>query len=199
MHLVVLFGPPAVGKMTVGRALEALTGLRLLHNHMTIELVLPFFPFGHPSFERLVGEFRRRLLEEVAASELPGLIFTYVWGLDDPNDKREMDRYTAIFRQRGATLSFVELAAPQAVRLERNRDPLRLAHKPSKRDVAASERNLLEVDREHRTNTAGDFFYPERHIKVDTSALSPQESALRIVTALTLPTLPTSPIGAEEP
>lgn len=198
MHLVVLFGPPAVGKMTVGRALEAITGFRLLHNHMTIEPVLPFFHYSDPRFARLVGEFRRLLLEEIADSELPGLIFTYVWGLDDPNDKREIDRYTAIFRQRGATISFVELTAPLALRLERNRDPQRLAHKPSKRNVADSERNLLEVAERHRTNTEGDFFYPERHIKVDTSTLSPQESARRIVAALDLPTLPASHARPED-
>ena len=40
MKLVVIFGPPAVGKMTVGQELARRTGLRLLHNHMTIKLEL---------------------------------------------------------------------------------------------------------------------------------------------------------------
>jgi len=31
MKLVIIFGPPAVGKMTVGRALSRLTGLKLFH------------------------------------------------------------------------------------------------------------------------------------------------------------------------
>ena len=43
MKFVILFGPLAVGKMTVGQELEKITGLKLFHNHMTIELVLPFF------------------------------------------------------------------------------------------------------------------------------------------------------------
>lgn len=64
--LVMLVGPPAVGKMTVGHELAARTGLRLFHNHQTIDLVLHFFEFGTPPFERLVGEFRRRIFEEVA-------------------------------------------------------------------------------------------------------------------------------------
>ena len=84
--LVMLVGPPAVGKMTVGHALAARTGLRLFHNHQTIDLVLRFFPFGTPPFQRLNGEFRRRIFEEVAASDLPGLIFTFVWAFDDPRD-----------------------------------------------------------------------------------------------------------------
>jgi hypothetical protein len=54
--LVFIVGPPAVGKMTVGYALAARTGLRLFHNHHTIDLVLRFFPYGTPAFGRLVLE-----------------------------------------------------------------------------------------------------------------------------------------------
>ena len=75
--LVFLLGPPAVGKMTVRHELAQRTGFRLFHNHQTIDLVLRFFDFGTPPFHRLVGEFRRRIFEEVAASDLAGLIFTY--------------------------------------------------------------------------------------------------------------------------
>ena len=98
MRFVVLFGPPAVGKMTVGYELAKLTGFRLFHNHMTIDLVLNFFDFGTPPFTRLVNEFRTRVFEEVAASGLPGLIFTYVWALDHPGDKEFVDNACDIFR-----------------------------------------------------------------------------------------------------
>lgn len=43
MKLVFLFGPQAVGKMTIGHELEKITQLKLLHNHMTIDLLHPFF------------------------------------------------------------------------------------------------------------------------------------------------------------
>lgn len=39
MKLVIITGPHAVGKMTVGQELERLTGLKLFHNHMTIDIV----------------------------------------------------------------------------------------------------------------------------------------------------------------
>lgn len=61
MTLVVIFGPPAVGKMTVGMELERLTGMRLFHNHMTVDPVLQFFPFGSEPFSKLVGKFRRQI------------------------------------------------------------------------------------------------------------------------------------------
>jgi hypothetical protein len=99
--MVMLVGPPAVGKMTVGHELAIRTGLRLFHNHHTIDLVLRFFEFGSPPFQRLVGEFRRRIFDEVAASALPGLIFTYVWAFDQPADAAAVESYAAPFRARG--------------------------------------------------------------------------------------------------
>ena len=54
MKLVFMIGNAAVGKMTVGQALAKITGLRLFHNHMTIEPVLEIFGQYQPQvIERL--------------------------------------------------------------------------------------------------------------------------------------------------
>ncbi len=191
MTLVIIFGPPAVGKMTVGMELERLTGLKLFHNHMTIDLVIRFFPFGSPAFGRLNGEFRTRIFEEVAASDLPGLIFTYVWALDHPGDKEHVDRLCDVFRRRGAEVCFVELEASLHERLRRNETELRLAEKRPKRDLELSRRNLLEIEEKYRVNTGGgEFFYPERYLRIDNTHLAPDEVARRIVEALGLGTAP---------
>lgn len=188
MKLVIVFGPPAVGKMTVGMELERLTGLRLFHNHMTIDLVLRFFPWGHPSFHRLVHEFRARMFEEVAASDLPGLVFTYVWALDQEGDRAFVDRLCETFAARGAEVCFVELEAARDERLRRNETELRLAEKPSKRDVDASRRRLLEADAQYRLNTgAGEFPYPDRWLRIDNTHLSPEEVARRVIERFDLP------------
>lgn len=79
MRLVVIFGPQAVGKMTVGQELEKITGLKLFHNHMTIDLVSQFFNYGTDTGKRLVRLFRQEIFEEVAKSDLEGIIFTYLW------------------------------------------------------------------------------------------------------------------------
>src|SRR5688500_11966944 len=118
--LVFIVGPPAVGKMTVGHELARRTGFKLFHNHHTIDLALRFFAFGTPPFHRLVGEFRKRIMEEVAASDLPGLIFTYVWAFDHESDAKTVESYADIFRSRGGRVVVAELEATQAERLRRN-------------------------------------------------------------------------------
>jgi hypothetical protein len=188
--LVFVVGPPAVGKMTVGHAIAARTGFRLLHNHLTIDLVLRFFPFGSAPFGRLVGEFRRRILEEVAASALPGLIFTYVWAFDDPREEPEVERLARPFRERGGRVLFVELEATQAERLRRNASEFRLAEKHGKRDLEASRAQLLADDARYRLNTGGAFDSRPDWLRIDNTTLLPDEVADRVIAHFGLPAVP---------
>lgn len=187
--LLFIIGPPAVGKMTVGEQIAARTGLRLFHNHMAIEPVLRFFPFGSPPFGRLVDRFRRDLMEEVAASDLPGLIFTYVWAFDLPEDERAVDQFAEPFRRRGGRVLYLELEADQAERLRRNQCASRLAEKPSKRDVAFSQRNLLELDRLHRLTSDGWFDDRADYLRIDNTRLEPAQVATATISHFGIPLL----------
>jgi Shikimate kinase len=187
--LLVIVGPPAVGKMSVGHEIAKRTGLRLFHNHQSIDLVLRFFEFGTPAFQRLVGGIRRRIFEEVAASDLPGLIFTYVWAFDDPRDAAAVERYAAIFGERGGRVVFAELEATQAERLRRNETEFRLSEKPSKRDVAASRRRLLDDDNKYQLSSKGIYDHRTDYIRIDTTELTASTVAERIIAHFNLPLL----------
>ena len=184
--LVFIVGPPAVGKMTVGRELSSLTGLPLFHNHLTIEAVLPVFGFGTDPFNRLVSGFREKMLQEVVESDLPGLIFTYVWAFGHSRDLDYVNGLKQIFERRGGRSVFVELEASLEARLDRNRSEDRLAAKSSKRDVAASERRLLEAEEKYRLNSRGDFPFPD-HLLIDNTDLDPDSAAQVIQEHFSLP------------
>lgn len=185
--LVIIFGPPAVGKMTVGDALARRTGLRLFHNHHTIDLALRFFEYGSPPFKRLVSEFRTRIFEEVAASDLPGMIFTYVWAFEDESDAHYVERVSTIFRSRGADVWLVELEAAQDERLRRNETEFRLAAKESKRNVVASRERLLALDAAHRLNSTGELAGRPDYLRIDNTTLSAEDVAERIIQRFGIP------------
>lgn len=194
MHLVIVFGPPAVGKMTVGHELTKLTGYKLFHNHMTVEPVLEIFEFGSPPYVRLVSEFRRRIIEEAAGSDLAGLVFTFVWGLDDEDDKRLVEEYVDLVEARGGRVSFVELFAEQAERLHRNGTEFRLDRKRSKRDLEFSRSNLLALDEEwlmnshegERPTLAAEVWRERDYVRIDNTELSATEVAAQVVEAFGL-------------
>jgi hypothetical protein len=189
-ELLLVIGPPAVGKMTVGRAVCARTDFRLFHNHHTIEPLLEIFGFGTLAFRTLNREFRRRIIEEAAATGTR-LVFTLVWYVEEQEDADAVRRLIAPYAGAGLPVSFVELYADLPTRLERNVGEERIAHKRSKRDLAWSDAHVRELDAAYVMNTHPDRATPAdevlagfAHLRLDNSHLTPEQAATEITTWL---------------
>src|SRR5688500_7574306 len=89
MKLLIIYGPPAAGKLTVANEVAARTGFKVFHNHLSIDCVTPVFDFGTPPFGRLVERIRMETIAE-AAREGVDLIhtFVYVHEMDDDHFRR---------------------------------------------------------------------------------------------------------------
>lgn len=199
--LLMLFGPPAVGKLAVGRAITERSDFRLLHNHHTIELLLEIFDYHSPAFQRLNSLFRREVLAEAARTGTD-LIFTFVWNLEDPSDAVAVGHLLQPFTVAGQAVAFAELSAPLAVRLERNRTELRLAEKKSKRDLAWSDANVRHHEQSllntpapagregsspsQPTPDATELLRRYPHLRIDNTDLSAEDAGQRILDWLTL-------------
>ncbi|WP_209847421.1 shikimate kinase [Paenibacillus sediminis] len=176
MKFILLFGPQAVGKMTVGHELSKITDLKLFHNHMSIELFHPFFGFGSETW-RLANLLRREIFESFANSNQYGLIFTYVWGFDLQGDWDFVKQTCDIFESKGAEIYFVELEADIEERLKRNITPYRLAQKPTKRNTEQSEKELLKTMEKHRLNSNPGEILRENYLRINNTYLSAEEVA----------------------
>lgn len=76
--LVIILGPHAVGKMTVGQELAKITNLRLFHNHMSIELTRKLFVHPEKEWGIFNETIRQTVFELFAKGDFSGLIFTYM-------------------------------------------------------------------------------------------------------------------------
>ena len=176
--LVIIIGPHAVGKMTVGQELAKITELRLFHNHMSIELTRKLFNHSEPEWQELNGAIRQKVFELFAHSELPGLIFTYMCAFDEQSEFDYLESIMKLFRENGAECHVVELCADFEVRLERNKSENRLLHKESKRDLEWSENEMRKTSAKHRLNSYDGETLPfESYIKIDNTYLEPSEVA----------------------
>jgi hypothetical protein len=106
VKLVFIYGPPAVGKLTVGEALAKRTGFRLFHNHLAVDAVKPVFDFGTPSFWKLVGQLRKDVLDE-AAKEGVNTIFTFVYAKGE--DDEYVKEIVRVVESHGGEVCFVRL------------------------------------------------------------------------------------------
>ena len=185
--LVFIVGPPAVGKMTVGQALERRTGFPVFHNHLSIEAVLPVFDFGSAEFSRIVGLIRREVVAGASQSSLPGLVFTFVWAFNETGELDCVRELAAAYEGEGRRVVYVELWADLETRLERNETENRLIAKASKRDIEASRSRLLKAEQEWQFRPVGDFPL-QPHLFIDNTLLTPDEAAERIIQHFDLPT-----------
>ena len=181
MRLIIITGPQAVGKMAVGRAIAAKTDLKLFHNHMTIDMVISIFPYATKEAQKLIRLFRKEIFETIANSDQAGLIFTYLWGFDLPSDHDYIKALIDLFESKGAEVLVVELECDMSERLIRNKSPLRLQEKPSKRNLEWSENELIESAKKHRFNSFdGEIKHP-KYLRIDNTKLSENEVAEKVI------------------
>lgn len=173
---VLIFGPQAVGKMTVGQELSKRTGLKLLHNHMTIELLEPFFGFSSEMW-RLSDLFREEIFKSFVKTDHYGLIFTFVWDFNSRQDWKKVDQICRFFRSHGVDVYWVELEADVQERLRRNQTPNRLYHKPTKRNMKQSEADLLQSMTKFRMNSKEGEIQQPHYQKINNTHLSASEVA----------------------
>lgn len=124
MKLIFLYGPPAAGKLTVARALAALTGFPVFHNHLVVDAVAAVFPFGSDAFVRLRERFWIDTFGEAAAAGR-SLIFTFA---PEPTVAADFpDRVRAVVAAAGGTTHFIRLAVGAAEQERRLARPDRAA------------------------------------------------------------------------
>jgi tRNA uridine 5-carbamoylmethylation protein Kti12 len=77
MKLVFIYGPPAVGKLTVATELAKLTGFKLFDNHVSIDFVKSVFEYGTRQYWKLIEEYRISMFKQAAKHGID-TIFTFV-------------------------------------------------------------------------------------------------------------------------
>jgi chloramphenicol 3-O-phosphotransferase len=177
MRLVFLYGLPATGKLTVAQHLATLTGYKLFHNHLAVDLLLSTFDFATPPFVELREQIWLSVFDQAARNQLPGLIFTF-------NPERSVrptfvPQTIALITRQGGTVGFIELTCPLAILKQRIDAPSRHQH-----------RTLTSLPFFEHLHAAGEFdttHMPPPNLTLDTSLQTPTEAAAHIAATLNLP------------
>lgn len=180
MKLVIIFGPHAVGKMTVGQELEKITDLKLFHNHMTIDIVADLFENMPQERQRLTELFRNEIFQSFSKSDEYGMIFTCMWALEKKDDWDYINNLENMFKSNGADVYYVELEADYDIRLQRNTTENRLLNKPSKRNIEKSESLFRDIEARHRLNSYPNEIQKENYIKINNTYIDPKNVARSI-------------------
>jgi hypothetical protein len=176
MRLIFLYGLPATGKHTVAQRLAALTGFKLFHNHLAVDLLLSVFDFGSEPFVELREQIWLSVFDQAAATNLPGLIFTFA-----PERTVRPTFIPAaldILTRRHATVDFVELTCSLPELRQR-------LDNPSRQHFQKLTSTEL-FDQLHADGVFDASHMPTPRLTLDTSLHTPEVAAAKIVQALAL-------------
>lgn len=174
MKLIVIYGLPATGKLTVSSELSILTGYRLFHNHLTVDLLLSVFDFGTPAFVELRESIWLSVIERAALSHLPGLIFTFT--PEETVRPRFLDDLADVITRTQSEVHFIELLCPL------NELKLRL-DSPSRQQYQKLTSPEL-FDELHNSGSFRALAMPPPEFTIDTSLLTPSDAAHQIAARL---------------
>ncbi|HEY1903426.1 MAG TPA: hypothetical protein VGG56_13400 [Terracidiphilus sp.] len=176
MKLIFIYGMPATGKLTVAQELVAITGYKLFHNHLAVDLLLSVFEFGSPEFVALREEIWLSVFDQACRSQLPGMIFTFA-----PESTVRpafiADTLTTVAAA-GGEVEFIELTSPIPELKRRMGSLSRFQYK-----------KLTSVELFEQLHREGSFdasYMPSPKLSIDTSNCTPARSALQIARALDL-------------
>ena len=175
MKLLFLHGPAASGKLTVAKAVCALTGMRLFHNHLVVDTLLAVFQFGSPEFVELREKTWLGVFEAAAKAGI-SLVFTFA---PEATVRREfIARAVAAVEGNGGEVCFVALECP-VDEIERRLDA------PSRHEWMKLK--SVTTFRELRARGADSFPALPQGLMIDTSTVSPEEAARRICEHWSIP------------
>ena len=170
MKLLFLYGPPAVGKLTVAEELVKLNNYVLFHNHLTQDLAKELYPEFNELRFKLVDRIRLDIFEYAAENDTD-LVFTYVYD-GGAYDTKFVSDVVKTIRKRGGTVQFVQLQAPKEALLDRvDNDSRKQYHKLKDREKL---RGFLES---HPVNPRVPY---DNMLVIDTSKMSAHDAAVRI-------------------
>ena len=176
MKLIFVYGPPAVGKLTIAKELAKQTGFVLFHNHLTADIGRLLFNFGDPRLFSLSERLRLDVFEAAAQSDTEGMIFTLVYITDD---RDFVSKVVETITKNGGQVLFVQLKCDHTELFKRVTNESRKSHRKLT-DPEELKKSLvkwdLAVSVEHTPN-----------ITIDTTHTEPTDVAQKIMSEYNLP------------
>lgn len=112
MHYVVLYGPPASGKLTVASKVADLSGYKLVHNHLLFNVAIALYPRFSDELTAFLEELHVTLLKDAYSNSIQGIVGTMCC-----QDARKLSLFNRIkkeFPEMKISFSFVQIKCSHA-------------------------------------------------------------------------------------
>jgi tRNA uridine 5-carbamoylmethylation protein Kti12 len=172
MKLVILYGPPASGKLTIAQNLAKVSDIHVFDNHQVIDMIEPIVTRKYPDFAELIYQTQRNILEAAVKANQTNVVMTFPYASNLDRDVEFITELTTTSRKLGAEVYPIFLKCSNDTLLKRAIEPSRKAYgKITTTDVMNT---MIEM---HNFN---DYAPVEGNITIDTDQISASDAAAQI-------------------
>ncbi len=183
MKVIFIWGPQNVGKMAISKEIAKYTNYQTLYAHNLMQMHSRLFLWIYGRFLKVEMDIYFEILEEMIASNTPGIILTKVKYLNRKRDKQLVESILEKFRLLNAPVQEIELYADENIRLERRKAELKAQGKSLPRRLTTPEKLLSKWYRSDlQVNSTHPFgLVNENYLKIDTTHQTVAETTQQIV------------------
>jgi cytidylate kinase len=187
---IIIIGPPAVGKYTIGKILSEKCGCLFLHEHQILDIASTLFVENLD--EKITYYFKLRLdiffdfIKHNKTKRSITTTFVHIFNNDYYNNF--ISSFLKMFQKNNYDIYVFELDASYAERIKRNTNEDRLKAKPSKQNLEDSIKKITTIEKNARTNSikSDTLFSNCYHAIINTELLSQGEVVDRIMEVMCL-------------
>jgi shikimate kinase len=128
MKLIILYGPPAVGKLTVANELAAIADIKVFDAHQTIDIIEPIVTRQYAEFAAVVYDTWRTILAAAVSANQTDVVFTFPFAANLPRDMEFLPKLINDSREQDAEVYPVFLTCDKETLLSRATDESRQAY-----------------------------------------------------------------------
>lgn len=125
MKLVILYGPPAAGKLTIAQNLAKIADIHVFDNHQVIDIIEPIVTRQYPDFANLVYQTQRNIIEAAVKANQANIVITFPYASNLERDVEFITEVVASSRMLGAEAYPIFLKCSNATLLKRAVEPSR--------------------------------------------------------------------------
>lgn len=172
MKLVILYGPPAAGKLTIAQELAKIADIKVFHNHQVIDMIEPIVSRQYSDFAKLIYQTQRNIIEAAVAANHTNVVTTFPYASNLERDIEFMSGIVSASRDHGAEVFPVFLKCSLKTLRRRATEPSRKSHGKIT-TVEVMDTMIQKYDFEDPAPVAGNTI-------INTDKVSAQDAALQI-------------------
>ncbi|MBC8495332.1 AAA family ATPase [archaeon] len=177
MKLIIIYGPPGVGKLTISEEIAKINGYKIFQNNLSFHLTNCILEHETEEFRQLNRKIKYLIIEEAAKQGFEGLISTVC--LQKGVSDSYIEEAEKIVKKYGGKLYLIHLSCDEKVLFER------VPNKDREKHGKVTDIEFLKIKMKEK-----DLISPIDNVEsleVDTTKMRPEEAAKKIIEYISKP------------